>query len=90
MWLNVSVDDVVVVAILQGQENLPQVVRANGLRVDEASGRALDDLEAQIGPGHVLEHHVEHSLGAAKTEEKNIVNVKSFGFSEHCGEELAR
>lgn len=35
---------------------------ADGLRVDEAGGGALHDLEAQIGARHELEHHVEHPL----------------------------
>ena len=39
---------------------------ADGLRVDEAGGGALDDLEAQIRARHELEHHVEHPLRTAR------------------------
>ena len=64
MWLDVPVDDVVVVAVLEGQQDLPDVVRAHGLGVHEPGGRALDNLEAQVCPRHELEDHVEHALGA--------------------------
>ena len=65
MRLDVPVDDVVVMAVLEGQEDLPDVVGADGLGVDEPGGGALHDLEAQIRPRHELEHHVEHALGTA-------------------------
>ncbi len=68
MRLNVSMDDVVVMAVLQGQEDLSNVMRTYGLGVDEARRRPLDDLEAEVRPCHELEHHVEHSLRAARSD----------------------
>ena len=69
MRLDVPVDDVVVVAVLQGEEDLADVVRADGLRVDEPRRRPLHDLEAQVRASHELEDHVEHSLGTRRWEE---------------------
>lgn len=64
MRLDVPVYDVVVVAVLQGQQDLPEVVAAHGLGVDEAGRGALHYLEAEVGAGHELEHHVQHAFGA--------------------------
>lgn len=66
MGLYVPVDDVVVVAVLQGQQNLPDVVATDSLRIDEACCGPFDYLEAQIRTRHELEDHVEHPLGAVR------------------------
>ena len=56
-------NDIVVVAVLKSEDDLPDVVTADRLAVDETGRGAFDDLEAQVGAGHEFEHHVQHSLG---------------------------
>ncbi len=75
MRLDVPVYDVVVVAVLQRQENLPDVVGAHRLRIDEPGRGPLDDLEAQVGAGHELEDHVEHALAAVRLQQLHDVRV---------------
>ncbi len=74
MRLDVPVDDVVLVAVLQGEQDLAHVVAAHGLAVHEAGRRALHDLEAQVRASHELEHHVQHALGTEANHHGNYVN----------------
>ena len=66
MRFDVSVNDIVIVAVLQGKNDLPDVVTADRLAVNEAGRRSFDDLEAQVSTGHELEDHVQHTLRAAR------------------------
>jgi hypothetical protein len=65
-------NDIVVVAVLKSQHDLPDVVTADRLAVHEPGRGPFDDLEAQVGAGHKLEDHVQHSLGTKK-DHSNIV-----------------
>ena len=51
---------------------LPYIVTGNSLAVDEPSRCSLDDLKAEVGPGHKFKHHIEHSL-AEKSIDINVV-----------------
>lgn len=73
--LNVPMDNVVVMAVLQGQQYLPHVVAAHWFRVDETGRGPLDDLEAQVRTSHELEHHVQHALGAVGLEKLHDMRV---------------
>lgn len=68
VWLDVSMDDVIVVAVLQCQDDLANVVAADGLAVHEAGCGTLHNLEAQVSTGHELEDHVQHTLRAERVE----------------------
>ena len=70
MRFDVPVYDVVVVAVLEGEEDLPDVVGAHRLGVDEPRRGALHDLEAEVCARHELEDHVEHPLGTREREKK--------------------
>ena len=75
MRLDVPMDDIVIVTVLQGQQNLPHVVTTNGLRVDKPGRGPFDNLEAEVGPGHELEDHVEHALRAVGFQQLHDVRV---------------
>ena len=66
MWFDVSMNDIVVMAVLQRQDDLSDVVAAHGLTVNKSGCGPLHDLEAQVSTGHELKHHVEHALGTEK------------------------
>ncbi len=66
MRFDVSVNDIVIVAVLQGKNNLPDVVTADGLAVHESGRSSLHDLEAEVSTGHELKDHVQHPLRAVK------------------------
>ena len=56
--------DIVVVAVLEREDDLPDVVTADGLAVHETRGGPFHTFEAEVSTGHELEDHVEHALGA--------------------------
>ena len=47
----------------------------HGLAVHEARRCSLDDLEAEVGPGHELKHHVEHPLAGVGLQQLHDVGV---------------
>jgi hypothetical protein len=55
---DVSVYDIVIVAVLQSQNDLPDVVTTDRLAVNEPGSCSLDDLEAKVSTSHELEDHV--------------------------------
>ena len=66
MWFDVSMNDIVVMAVLQRQDDLPDVVAAHRLAVNKSGCGPLDNLETQISTSHELKDHVEHALGTKK------------------------
>ena len=83
MRLNVPMDDVIIMAVLQSQQDLSHIVTTNGLRVDESGRGPLDNLEAEVGSSHELENHVEHALGTVGFQE--LDNVWMFQHVTYCG-----
>ena len=54
---------------------LSEVMTRHGLAVHESGRGSLDDLEAEVGPGHELEHHVEHPLAGVGLQQLHDVGV---------------
>jgi hypothetical protein len=76
MGFNISVDDVVVMAVLKGQENLSDIMAADRFTVDKARSGTFDNLKAEVSTSHKFEHHVEHSLRAGIIIKSRILSFE--------------
>ena len=65
----------VLLSIYGHLQYLSEVMARHRLTVNKASRGSLDNLEAEVGSRHELEHHVEHPLAAVGLQQLDDVRV---------------